>query len=48
VYFLHCTEVISVERIKNKGKEEIEMEEIGLGILCPYVSGKIFRTQMQT
>jgi len=30
VYILHCTDIISLERIKNKDKEEIEMEEVKL------------------
>ena len=34
VYILHCTEIISLERIKSRYKEEIEMEEVKLGMIC--------------
>jgi hypothetical protein len=37
VYILYCTEIINLERIKNKDKEEVEMEEVKLGILCPHI-----------
>jgi hypothetical protein len=49
VYFLHSTKIISLERqLRTKTEEEVQMEEVKFGILCPHSRGKSFRTQMQT